>query len=130
MIPWRLVEEQGLGLAVSAKTYIQTVILDFESLFGKESKPIKTEISEGYHPEMDDTPMCNEEDSTNYRSINEYCYWIIVLGRFDIAYTTSAMSRFNISPREGHLKAAKRILAYLKTFQKGGLLLIKHSKEF
>jgi hypothetical protein len=45
-----------------------------------------------------------------------------VLGRFDIAYATSAMSRFNMSPREGHLKAAKRILAYLKTFPKGRLI--------
>jgi hypothetical protein len=35
-----------------------------------------------------------------------YC-WIIVLGRFDIAYATSAMSRFNMLPREGHLKAVK-----------------------
>ena len=29
------------------------------------------------------------------------------------------MSRFNMFPREGHLKAAKRILTYLKTFPKG-----------
>jgi hypothetical protein len=33
-----------------------------------------------------------------------------VLGRFDIAYATSAMSRFNMSPREGHMKAVKRSL--------------------
>jgi hypothetical protein len=46
-----------------------------------------------------------------------------VLGRFDIAYATSAMSRFNMSPREGHLKAVKRILAYLKTFPKGRLIV-------
>jgi hypothetical protein len=41
-----------------------------------------------------------------------------VLGRLDIAHATSAMSRFNMSPREGHMKAVKRILAYLKTFPK------------
>jgi hypothetical protein len=45
------------------------------------------------------------------------------LRRFDIAYATSAMSRFNMSPREGHLKAVKRILAYLKTFPKGKLII-------
>jgi hypothetical protein len=44
--------------------------------------------------------------------------WIMVLGRFDIAYATSAISRFNMLPREGHLKAVKRILSYLKTFPK------------
>jgi hypothetical protein len=43
------------------------------------------------------------------------CYiWIIVLGRFDIAYATSAMGKFNMLPREGYLKEVKRILSYLK----------------
>jgi hypothetical protein len=40
-----------------------------------------------------------------------------------MAYAISAMSRFNIAPRIGHLKAVKRILAYLKTFPKGRLLI-------
>jgi hypothetical protein len=33
------------------------------------------------------------------------------------------MSRFNILPREGHLKAIKRILPYLKTFPKGRVII-------
>jgi hypothetical protein len=35
-------KNQGLGLAISAKTYIQNVIPKFESLFGKELNPVKT----------------------------------------------------------------------------------------
>jgi hypothetical protein len=73
-------------------------------------------MSKGYHPEIDDTTMCTEEDSTKYRSIIGCCIWIIVLGRFDIAYAKSAMSRFNMSPKEGHLKSTKKILDYPKTF--------------
>jgi hypothetical protein len=38
-------KNQGLGLALSAKTYIQNVIPKFEGLFGKEFKPIKTPMS-------------------------------------------------------------------------------------
>ena len=56
-------KNQGLGLAITARTYIQNVILKFESIFGKELKAIKTPMSEGYHPEVDDTPICTEEDS-------------------------------------------------------------------
>jgi hypothetical protein len=48
---------------------------------------------------------------------------MIFLGGFDIAYDISAMSRFNILPREGHLKAVKRILSYLKTFSKGRVII-------
>ena len=50
---------------------------------------------------------------------------MIVLGRFDIPYATSVMSMFNMSPREGHLKAVKRILAYLRTFPKGRIIVDK-----
>jgi hypothetical protein len=37
--------------------------------------------------------------------------------------SASAMGRFNMSPRKGHLKAVKRILAYLKTFAKGRIIV-------
>jgi hypothetical protein len=48
---------------------------------------------------------------------------IIVLGRFDITYATSAMSRFKMLPREGHLKVVKTILSYLKTFPKERVII-------
>jgi hypothetical protein len=38
-------KNQGLGLAISAKTYIQNVIPKFEDHYGKEFKPIKTPMS-------------------------------------------------------------------------------------
>jgi hypothetical protein len=86
-----------LGLALSEKTNIQDVVPKFEGLFGKGFKPIK------YNPEVDegDSPLCTGDDSVKYRSIIAFCIWIIVLGRFDTVYATSAMSRFNMLPREG-----------------------------
>jgi hypothetical protein len=62
-------KNQGLGLAISAKTYIQNVIPKFEGLFGKDFKPIKTPMSEGYHPEVDDSPLCTEDNAAKYSSI-------------------------------------------------------------
>jgi hypothetical protein len=44
-------KNQGLGLALSAKTYIQSVIPKLEGHFGKGCKPINTPMSEGCHPE-------------------------------------------------------------------------------
>jgi hypothetical protein len=41
-----MTQNQGLGLAISTRTYIQNFIPKFENLFGKELKSIKT-------------PMCN-----------------------------------------------------------------------
>jgi hypothetical protein len=80
-------------------------------------------MSEGYYTEVHDSPLCTEDDSAKYRSIVGCCIWIIVLGRFDIVYATSARIRFNMLPREGHLKAVKIILSYLKTFLKGRVII-------
>jgi hypothetical protein len=80
-------------------------------------------MSEGYHHEIDDSPICTEDDSAKYRSIIGCCIWIIVLDGFEIAYATFAMSRFNMLPREGHLQAVKRILSHLKTFPKGIIII-------
>jgi hypothetical protein len=114
-------EESEIRIRSSEKIYIQKVIPKFEGLFGKEFKTIKIPMNEGwgYHPEVDDSPLCTEDDSDKYRSIFGCCIWIIVLGRFDIAFATSAMSRFKMLPRDGHLKTVKRILSYLKTFSNG-----------
>jgi hypothetical protein len=60
-------KNHGLGLALSAKNYIQNVIPKFEGLFVKEFKSIKTPMSEGYHPEIDDSPLCTENDTAEYR---------------------------------------------------------------
>jgi hypothetical protein len=116
-------KNNGLGLALPEKTYIQIIISKFEGIFGKEFNLIKSPMSKGYHPEVDDSPLCTEDDSAKYRSIIGCCIWVIVLGRFDIAYATSDMSRFNLLPREGHLKTVKRILSYLKTFPKGRVII-------
>jgi hypothetical protein len=110
------VEESGIWISIICKNLNRNGITNFESRFGGELKPIKTPISEGYHPGIDDTLIFTEENSANFRSMIGCCICIIVLERFDVAYATSAMSRFNISQRERHLKVAKVILAYIKTF--------------
>jgi hypothetical protein len=89
-------------------------------------KPIKTPMSEGFHSEIDDTTICTEEASAKYGYIIGCCIWIILLGMSDIAHAVSVMRRFNMSPREGFLKATKWILA----FPKGMIILdAKHPKN-
>jgi hypothetical protein len=71
-------KNKGLGLELSSKTYTQNIIPKFEGLFGKEFNPIKTPMIKGYHPEVDDSPLCTEDESAKYRSIIDCCIWIIV----------------------------------------------------
>jgi hypothetical protein len=62
-------KNQGLGFALSAKSYIKNFVLKFKGLFGKEFQTIKTHMSEGYHPETDDSLLFKEDNSAKYRSI-------------------------------------------------------------
>ena len=113
----------GVCLALSARTYIKNVIPKFEALFGiAEFKPYKIPMEEGLHPELDDSPLCTDDDAAKFRSVIGSLNWIIILGRFDICFATNSLSRFGMAPREGHLKAAIRILGYLKAFNKGRII--------
>jgi hypothetical protein len=80
-----------------------------------------------YHPEVDVLPLCTEDDSAKHRSIIGCCIWIIVLGRFDTAYATFAMSRFNMLHREGDPKVVKRSFPISRHFQRGGSSLTPHT---
>ena len=85
------------------------MIPKFESLLKKEMGKVKTPMAEGYHPELDDSPLLSTGEASVFRSIIGSCNWMITLGRFDIAYATSVLSRYNMAPRVGHLKAVQRI---------------------
>ena len=114
--------KEDISLAFSAQTYIKNVIPKFETLFNHTLKPVRTPMAEEFHPEVDDSPLCSSEDAAKFRSIIGCANWLITLGRFDIHYATMSLGRFNMAPRENHLKAAKRILSYVKTFHKGKIL--------
>ena len=115
--------KENIFVGLSARTYIENVIPKFEELLDMEFKKYKTPMEEKCHPELDDSPLCDSERASIFRSIIGSLNWIITLGRFDINYATMSLARFNMAPREGHFKAALRIMGYLKAFQKGTILL-------
>ena len=87
--------------------------------FPKKNVP----ISPDYHPELDETPLLNEERVTHYRSLIGSANWILTLGRFDIAYALSSLSRYNMAPREGHIQALQHLFGYLKAHHDGQILI-------
>src|SRR5210317_349360 len=105
---------EGVGLAMSAQTYLSMVIPKLESMFDKDFKfkSDKMPMEEDYHPEVDDSPILGQYGAAKFRSIIGSAQWIITLGCFDIQFAVSALSRFNMAPHEGHLKAAQRLFGY------------------
>jgi hypothetical protein len=87
--------------------------------FKKESTP----HAKDYHPELDSTELVGPTQITLFKSMIGTLNWIITLGRFDIAYATMALSRYSMAPRQGHLKAVRRIFGYLHMCPKGRILI-------
>jgi len=87
--------------------------------FPKSKNPMDPE----YYPELDETPFLPPEDISKYRSIVGSLNWILTLGRFDIAYALNTLSRYNMAPKQGHMKALQKILGYLRDKAHGKLVI-------
>jgi len=100
----------------SASTYIKEAVerLEREGILGEAPRiTANTPLLGDHHPELDVTPLLSTSDHRIYMRLIGTLNWIVLVGRFDIAYATSSMARFSSAPREGHLQDAKRIFAYL-----------------
>ena len=124
----KLWKDEGLVVGLSAETYINRIVENFEREIGKdkehwEFRKSRSPLPDGYHPEICETPFLNPDKASFYRSMVGALQWIVAIGRVDVAYSASSMARFGAMPREGHLEAMYRVFGYLKTFPKGQVVV-------
>ena len=108
--------------ALSAKTYINGLVPRVEKIVGTfqhHSFP----MDPSYKPESDKTDLLTGDDITVYRMMIGSAVWAITLGRYDIQYATISLARYSHAPREGHYKAAVRVIGYLKHYCKARILI-------
>ena len=110
--------------AFSAETYIKNCIPKIAAMCNKKGfRGYKTPFSDTYHAELDTSPLCDTETISKYKSLIGSANWIITLGRFDIAYAVSTLSRYSVAPRERHFEAMERVFGYLGKFPDGKLVI-------
>ena len=112
----------GESFTISAKTFIEGFAKKIEGLLGS-FKHFTNPMCPKYRPELDDSPLLVGDEISMYRMIIGSLQWAVTLCRFDIAFATNTLARYTSLPREGHLKAAHRVVGYLKHFQKGRILI-------
>jgi len=78
----------------------------------------RTHIQDGT-PEVEDS----DADETEYRSMIGSLMYLMLCTRPDIAFAVGALSRYNNSPKESHMDAAKHLLRYVKKTSHLGLRL-------
>ncbi len=98
---------------IGCRTYIKEGIKRIESMFGTLVKR-DVPMVHGDHPEEDESEILGDEQHTQYQMLIGMLNWIVTLGRIDIAFAVSSLSRFVACPRKGHLDRALYVFGYLK----------------
>ena len=75
-----------------------------------------TPVPGDHHPELDDSELLGTDEHRLYMRLIGTLNWIVLVGRFDIAFATSSMARFSSAPRATHLADVKKIFAYLDAY--------------
>jgi hypothetical protein len=109
------------GTFINQTKYTQDILTKFEM---KDAKPIKTPMGTNGHLDLDTGGK--SVDQKAYRSmIGSLLY--LCASRPDIMLSVCMCARFQVDPKEVHLRAMKRILRYLVHTPKFGLWYPKGS---
>ena len=113
-------EEERCWLT-GTKTYVEECIRRIEGLLppGRilctHNTPAPSE-GQASHPETDRSDLLDDAGKRQYQMLVGMAQWAVTIGRVDIAFATSSLSRFSAAPRETHLEIAFHLFGYLKKF--------------
>ena len=100
---------------IGCKKYLKEAITRVENLMGEVPKCNKP-IEANDHPEEDSSNLLDDDNHKKYQMLIGMLNWIVTIGRLDIAYAVSSLSRFTSCPRKGHLERAISVFGYLKRY--------------
>ena len=112
-------DEDGT-LCVGPRKYIEKMVVEYQRLFGSTPKrTVLSPLDKNDHPELDDSPLLNDDGIAKYQSLIGTLQWTITLGRFDVGTAVMTMSGFRVAPRVGHLERLQRICGHLCRMKNG-----------
>ena len=103
--------------ALSSEQYVKEAIHNVETSLAKQNrclKKYKQPFSNDYYPELDTSPLLDDEETNYYQSQISILRWMVELGRIDIYINVALLSSFLVQPRRGHMEAIYSIYGYLK----------------
>ena len=106
---------------ISAKTYLKNICDKIERVFSSTLRNYSTLLEAGCHPELDDSKLLDDEDTTKYRMLTGSLNWAVTIRRVDVMFAATTMARYNHAPRIGYMKVMLRVFGYLKYHMKGAI---------
>jgi hypothetical protein len=114
-------DDGSMCWSMESQKYVKAAVVTIRSLLLEDGRELKGgrgnrhhgPLPPSYRPELDETPMCDEEMASRFRQIIGLFRWAIKLGQFDILTEVSLLSQYQASPRVGHLEALYLIANFL-----------------
>jgi len=112
--------------AMSSQKYIKEAIRCLELELQKSGlrllgKPV-TPMTPGYRPELDVSPLLDQDQASYFMSLIGILRWAVELGRIDIYIDVALLSSFMAQPRVGHMNEVLHIFSYLKCHENSKLV--------
>ena len=111
---------------LSCATYVKECVRRLEDAKagpGFSLQPHKTPTPTDCHPELDTSELLDEKHTQQYQMLIGMAQWACTIGRLDISYAVSSLSRVSCAPREGYLALALYLFGYLKQHPNKRILL-------
>jgi len=111
--------------ALSSAQYIKEAIKNMEAhLKTRDRKlyPVHQPMHTEYAPELDITPLLNDEETNFYQSQVSILRWMVELGRLDLYVYVAFLSSYLCQPRQGHLEAIYYLYGYLKAHDRSTMV--------
>jgi hypothetical protein len=86
--------DPGGTLAYSAQTYVERMVKNDETIFGEKPREYRAPAAKEYHPELDSSEFCDEDDTAKFQSLIGALQWTVSLCRFDVAVAVMTMGRY------------------------------------
>jgi hypothetical protein len=104
---------------MSSEKYVLNAIANVEIELQQIDKALSTKASTpvlaGYRPELDVSPLLDDDRANYYQNLIGVLCWAVELGRLDIHVGVALLSSYLVQPRVGHLEQVFHIFAYLKS---------------
>ena len=114
----------SMSSAKYVKEAVKNLELDLKKINKKlPSSRITMPLAFGYRPELDVSPLLDEEHTTFYQQLIGILRWAVELGRIELHYSVALLAQYLAAPREGHLNQVYHMFAYLKAHDRSRIVM-------
>jgi hypothetical protein len=123
---WRIPGDSQPVWSMNSQHYIKEAIRCLEAELQKSGKMLigkpRVPFQHGYRPELDTSPLLDDDQANYYASLIGVLRWAVELGRIDIHIHVALLSSYLAQPRLGHLQQVLHIFAYLRCHEQSTIV--------